>query len=513
MHFLQIMVLISGTLQLLACTLLLMQPTMAALRILAVEPHPGKSHWNFMNGFLRSLTDVGHEVTAFTWFAEETRENYTEILLEGPSRLNMHVSKFMELRSLAAFMKFTVTSNRENCDYIFAHSKMKTILADMSGEFDVLVVESIGSECLSYLAHRLHLPLIYLFPSVMPYHMESLFLGEESNPAYVSNFMASFVYPKSFPERLSNFLTYKYGKFLLWYTETLSAKTNPKTYDSVEPVKPSVVFVNSHLVIEPAKPTLPTVINIGGIHLREPRAIPNDIRDFIENSPNGVVYFSFGSITAMSSLPEHVQKSFKLALGRLPQRILWKFETEMEDKPENVMTRKWFPQRDILLHPNVKLYIGHGGMSGVYEAVDAGVPMLGFPIVSDQPRNIASLVDAGMAITLDLMSVTETLIFDSADKLINDKKYLSNAKSVAKRFKDRPMSPAQAATYWTEYVVRHNGAQHLKSKAFNLTWYEYYLLDVLSAILISFSTIGYIIYTLLNVLCRRFLFKLKSKTE
>ncbi|XP_050427337.1 UDP-glucosyltransferase 2-like [Adelges cooleyi] len=507
------MILVSGTLQFLVWTLLLLQSTKAGLRILAVEPYRGKSHWNFMNGFLRSLTDVGHKVTVFTMFTEETRENYTEILLEGTPRLNMHVSKFMELRSLAAFIKFTVTTNRENCDYIFAHSKMKTILADTSGEFDVIVVESIASECLSYLAHRLHLPLIYLFPMVMPCYLESSFLGEESNPAYVSNFMASFVYPKSFPERFSNFLTYKYGKFLLWYTETLSAKANPRMYDSVEPVKPSVVFVNSHLVIEPAKPTLPTVINIGGIHLREPRAIPNDIREFIENSPNGVVYFSFGSITAMSSLPEHVQKSFKLALGRLPQRILWKFETEMEDQPENVMTRKWFPQRDILLHPNVKLYIGHGGMSGVYEAVDAGVPMLGFPIASDQPRNIASLVDAGMAIKLDLMSVTETLIFDSANKLINDKKYLSNAKLVSKRFKDRPMSPAKAATYWTEYVVRHNGAQHLKTKAFNLTWYEYYLLDVFLVILISFFTIGYILYTFLNVSCERILFKLKLKTD
>lgn len=43
-----------------------------------------------------------------------------------------------------------------------------------------------------------------------------------------------------------------------------------------------------------------------------------------------------------------MQNAFKEALATLPQRVLWKYDGEMEDKPKNVMTRKWFPQRDIL---------------------------------------------------------------------------------------------------------------------------------------------------------------------
>lgn len=35
-------------------------------------------------------------------------------------------------------------------------------------------------------------------------------------------------------------------------------------------------------------------------------------------------------------------------LGKVPQNVLWKYESEMPDKPANVMTKKWFPQRDIL---------------------------------------------------------------------------------------------------------------------------------------------------------------------
>lgn len=50
----------------------------------------------------------------------------------------------------------------------------------------------------------------------------------------------------------------------------------------------------------------------------------------------------------MSTLPEHIKKSFIEALAQVPQRVLLKYEDEMENKPENMMTKKWFPQRDIL---------------------------------------------------------------------------------------------------------------------------------------------------------------------
>lgn len=50
----------------------------------------------------------------------------------------------------------------------------------------------------------------------------------------------------------------------------------------------------------------------------------------------------------MSTLPEHIQNTFKNVFRKIPQRVLWKYEGEMEDKPTNVMTDNWFPQRDVL---------------------------------------------------------------------------------------------------------------------------------------------------------------------
>jgi len=68
----------------------------------------------------------------------------------------------------------------------------------------------------------------------------------------------------------------------------------------------------------------------------------------------------------------------------------------------------------------VKLFISHGGISGVYEAVDAGVPVLGFPVFYDQPRNIDSLVNAGMAICMDLFSVTKETFLNAVLEIVNN---------------------------------------------------------------------------------------------
>lgn len=61
----------------------------------------------------------------------------------------------------------------------------------------------------------------------------------------------------------------------------------------------------------------------------------------------------------------------------------------------------------------------------MYEAVDAGVPVLGFPLYYDQPRNVGNLVEAGMALSMDLLTVNKIAFLEKINELINDKKYVN----------------------------------------------------------------------------------------
>lgn len=74
------------------------------------------------------------------------------------------------------------------------------------------------------------------------------------------------------------------------------------------------------------------------------------------------------------------------------------------------------------MHPKIKLFISHGGISGIYEAVDGGVPVLGFPLFFDQPRNIDNLVNAEMAISMDLFTINREKLLNNILKLINNEK-------------------------------------------------------------------------------------------
>lgn len=66
--------------------------------------------------------------------------------------------------------------------------------------------------------------------------------------------------------------------------------------------------------------------------------------------------------------------------------------------------------------------------------------------------------------------------------------------ALSRTFKDRPMTPQQSVVYWTEYVIRHNGARHLKTLGMDMPMYKYFMLDIIVLLLISMSVVIYIIY-------------------
>lgn len=146
-----------------------------------------------------------------------------------------------------------------------------------------------------------------------------------------------------------------------------------------------LMFLSNHVSITGSRPYLPNMIEIGGIHIQQKKELPKDIKNFIETAKDGVILFSMGSVVRATDWPEEMRESLVKAFGKLKQRIIWKYENEtLPNKPENVMISAWLPQRDILAHPNVKLFISHGGYLGTTEATSEGVPILGIPMFGDQ---------------------------------------------------------------------------------------------------------------------------------
>ena len=73
-----------------------------------------------------------------------------------------------------------------------------------------------------------------------------------------------------------------------------------------------------------------------------------DIQQFIDGSSHGIILFTFGSVVKASSLTLKQRESFISAFASIPQRVIWKYEDQIENLPANVMLSEWLPQRDIL---------------------------------------------------------------------------------------------------------------------------------------------------------------------
>ena len=162
------------------------------------------------------------------------------------------------------------------------------------------------------------------------------------------------------------------------------------------------------------------------------------------------------------------------------------------------MIRKWMPQNDILAHKNIILFISHGGLYGTMEGTSRGVPILFIPLFADQHRNSLKAVARGHALMQILSDLTADSFYKKIIELISNPKYRKMAKQVSAIFNDNIVSPSETAMYWIEYIIKHKGALHLKSKSINLSLYKQLLFDVLLVYLI----ILYAVYYLL-----RFLFK------
>jgi glucuronosyltransferase len=71
-------------------------------------------------------------------------------------------------------------------------------------------------------------------------------------------------------------------------------------------------------------------------------------------------------------------------------------------------------------------------------------------------------------------------------------------KELSAVIRSQPQSALDRAVYWTEYVIRHKGAPHLRSVAADLPLYQYLLLDVMFVLTTGALLVTFIVYLTLR---------------
>lgn len=76
----------------------------------------------------------------------------------------------------------------------------------------------------------------------------------------------------------------------------------------------------------------------------------------MDEAKDGVILFSLGTNVRSDKITGTQKDALIKGLGRLKQKVLWKYESDIRDLPKNIITRKWLAQNEILGELNIVFY-------------------------------------------------------------------------------------------------------------------------------------------------------------
>ncbi|XP_076297233.1 UDP-glucosyltransferase 2-like [Lasioglossum baleicum] len=337
------------------------------LRILGVFGHSGKSHFDVFRPLLLELAHRGHNLTVISYFPRtkedmtaEPLPNYKDIslLTETSSvRVNVIDLRAVDHSFLLLFNAATRINTRgsKECEVGLNNPRVKDFIASQE-EFDLVITESFDTHCFFAIFHWIDAPFIEMSTHpLMPWVYEELGVSHEASykPAMFSHVSR----PVDFLGRMKNvftiwILTTAADTMYRWRDQKIVEEIlGPGIPDLTEKSRnAALMLVNTHFSLHGPQPYPPNVVEIGGMHIPQKiNPLPKDIKKFLDEAPEGVLYFNLGSMVKTTTMPEDKLTALLNVLASLPRKVIWKWETDdLPKKLDNVLARKWLPQFDVL---------------------------------------------------------------------------------------------------------------------------------------------------------------------
>ncbi|XP_041971707.1 UDP-glucosyltransferase 2-like [Aricia agestis] len=490
--------------------------TCESARILAIFPVPSISHQVVFRPITQGLARNGHEVVVMTpdpvFTKTQPPANLTEIDVHDISyKIFREILLKMPMGSkgsLATQMDGLVKVFSDVFEEQIKTEGMQKIINNKMQKFDLLLIEACVKPALSF-SHIFKAPVI-LVSSLGQVLDNNNVIGVPNHPTR---------YP-ALRQRLYNLTVWEKFSEFKYYWDLMSIIQEQEEKDNVKLRKyfgqdmptltelgnnVEMLFLNLNQIWAGNYPVPPSVIFMGGLHQKPKLDLPKDLQASLDSSKNGVIYFSLG--TNFAPLSKQQLQIFVNVFSKLPYDVYWIYyhEAEFPELTENIKIFKFLPQSDLLRHPKIKLFITQGGIQSTDEAITAGVPMVGLPMLADQWYNVEQFVFHGIGKALDIETLNEKDLMEAIKTVIEDKSYRDNIKNLRTLILDQPQKPLERALWYIEHVLRHKGARHLRSPVANMSLAEFIELDmivvavvILLAMLVMAAAVLYKAYRILT---------------
>ncbi|VDP07351.1 unnamed protein product [Soboliphyme baturini] len=299
------------------------------------------------------------------------------------------------LKSLTLFLKI-LDFQTDGCEAALRHEPFVRRIKAL--DLDLLVMDFLLNECALGMSLMLNVPRVYLsnYPMTDTY-MD--YFGIPSNPAYLPTTVTKLTSPMDFVRRMLNcvcrlILSYVRG-IIMAKSEKLYRRLGYKLQRYAPEEKRTILYATpSEFLLDSPRPLTHTVKYFGCSNCMLKRLYNVATR-------KGVILVSFGTIPNAHYLPERIISVFRSVFANLQEYSVLLQLPDIQkiamNMTSNVVVANWIPLQELLGDPSVKLFITHGGIGSVIEAITNAVPILGIPLQGDQVYNLGRLIEKGIA--------------------------------------------------------------------------------------------------------------------
>lgn len=495
------------------------------------------SHWVNMNILVAELHSRGHEITVVrpkdTWYIKPESPHYKSITVNHSAgfdeeRFGEFVMKTLIMRRQGAslwtrlYLEYDLMKNfyemnkkvLQMVEGMFEDTKLMQSLRD--AKYDLVLTDpAIGTGVL--MAHRLGLPLVFNVRWTI--QGEGHFAIAPSPLSYIPTPGSELTDKMTFMQRVKNILYFFFTRLQIWYVAEPNYKPFVHRYFGSDVhymelfQSADIWLMRNDFTFEFPRPTMPNVVYMSGFQCKPSKPLSKDLQDFVQSSgEHGIIVMTLG--TLVEKLPDDIAEEIAAAFAKLPQKVIWRHKGKKPSTTgNNTLILDWLPQNDLLGHPKTRVFVAHGGTNGIQEAIYHGVPLVGLPLMFDQPDNFFRMQARGVAKVLDIATVNKENFLEALKEVLYGPSYREKMKELSSLQRDQPLSPLDRAIFWIEFVMRHKGAAHLRTESYKMSSIQYYSVDVAAFLLAVILLLFTIWISAVRFLWRKVFYRSKVKKE
>ncbi|CEF60714.1 UDP-glucuronosyl/UDP-glucosyltransferase family-containing protein [Strongyloides ratti] len=269
----------------------------------------------------------------------------------------------------------------------------------------------------------------------------------------------------------------------------------------------SINFINTPPIYDFARPYMPRVNFVGGLHCHKPKPLSNEFESFIQQKDNFIV-ISGGFSTNWKYASEKQKKIIIKVIEKLNNiNFIWQYNgMEIKNLPNNVIVKEWLPLQDLLGHKSCILHISHGGLNSLIESVYHGIPVLGIPLTTFSYDNILRITERKAGLMIEKHQWNTKNFINAINKITQSPSFKEEMSLFQDMVVDTPYTELEHASFWVEFIVRHQEVPHARSGADKLNVLQYFMIDVIiflfSITLISGVITYYILRFILKIIIK-----------